>query len=58
MTAKLLDVIIKTVLWVCFYVFFKSPYVLEKGTEILRVKQYYVWDLLQNNVGVGEWVGG
>ena len=31
------------------FLFFKSPYLLEKGTEIL--KQYYVRDLLQNNVG-------
>lgn len=54
MIARLLGVIIKFLLWLCFSLFLKTPYLLDKGTELLRVKQLYIWDLLQDNIGAGE----
>lgn len=50
MITELLGVIIKILLWLFFV---KSPYLLDKGIEIL--KQYYIWDLLQDNMGARQW---
>lgn len=49
MIVELLGVIIKILL--CLF-FVKSPHPLDKGTEIL--KQYYIWDLFQDNSGATD----
>lgn len=39
-----------------FIFIFKESLFFDIDIEILKLRQYYVWDLLQNDMGVGsEW---
>lgn len=41
---------------VMFIFIFKESLFFDIDIEILKLRQYYVWDLLQNDMGVGsEW---